>query len=100
MNLQSRGYNVIPDFLLDLHSDDNNDSIPDASRIPEITSSDVVNTDYGYTGKGVTVAIIDTGVDFSNPDIQHSLARDDKNHPIMLDADGQGIIDKLDLLHI
>ena len=38
------------------------------------------------------VAIMDTGVDFSNPDIQHSLARDEINHPIMLDPDGQGII--------
>jgi len=29
------------------------------------------------TGKGVTVAVVDTGVDFSNPDIMESLARDD-----------------------
>ena len=36
---------------------------------------------------------MDTGVDFSNPDIQHSLARDKiNNHPIMLDPDGQGIV--------
>ena len=44
-------------------------------------------------GEGITVAIVDTGVDFSNPDIQNSLARDpDTNHPIMLDPDGQGIV--------
>ena len=35
---------------------------------------------------------VDTGVDFSNPDIQHSLARDQIIHPIMLDPDGQGIV--------
>ena len=35
---------------------------------------------------------MDTGVDFSNPDIMESLARDDDNNPIMLDADGQGIV--------
>jgi len=29
---------------------------------------------------------------FSNPDIQHSLARDELNYPLMLDPDGQGII--------
>jgi len=44
------------------------------------------------TGKGVTVAVVDTGVDFSNPDIMESLARDDDNNPIMLDADGQGLV--------
>ena len=44
------------------------------------------------TGNGTRIAIVDTGVDFSNPDIQHSLARDEKNHPVMLDPDGQGII--------
>ena len=45
-----------------------------------------------YRKGGTVIAVIDTGVDFSNPDIQHSLARDKNNHPIMLDADGQGII--------
>ena len=48
---------------------------------------------YGATGSGVTIAIVDTGVDFSNPDIQHALARDSTtNHPVMLDPDGQGIV--------
>ena len=51
-----------------------------------------VHTLYNVTGNDVTIAIIDTGVDFSNPDMQHSLARDDENMPIMLDPDGQGII--------
>jgi len=35
---------------------------------------------------------VDTGVDFSNPDIMESVARDDDNNPIMLDADGQGLV--------
>ena len=89
-NLEAQGYTVIPDFLLDLHSTDN--EITEISRIGQIVNSDIVNTDFGYTGDGIKVAIIDTGVDFSNPDIQHSLARDKNNHPIMLDADGQGIV--------
>ena len=89
-SLISRGYHVIEDFQLDFHSE--SEEILDASRIPQITKSDLAKKNYDVTGNGTTIAIVDTGVDFSNLDIQHSLARDDKNHPIMLDPDGQGII--------
>ena len=61
-NLEAQGYTVIPDFLLDLHS--TNDEITEISRIGSIVHSDLVNTDFGYTGNGIKVAIIDTGVDF------------------------------------
>ncbi len=88
-NLIARGYSVIEDFKLDFHSQD---EILDASRIGHITGSSLAETKYNVTGDGITVAIVDTGVDFSNPDIKDSLARDDLNHPIMVDADGQGII--------
>lgn len=88
-SLISQGYNVIEDFPLDFHS---TNSLTDASRIAQISHSDVAEKNYGVTGNGTTIAIVDTGVDFSNPDIQHSVARDEKNHPIMLDPDGQGII--------
>ncbi len=88
--LSSQGYSVIEDFQLDFHSTDE-DPI-DASRIAQITRADVAQKNYGVNGTGTTLAIVDTGVDFSNLDIQHSLARDEKNHPIMLDPDGQGII--------
>jgi subtilisin family serine protease len=57
-----------------------------------IIGSDRVADEYGMTGAGVTVAIVDTGTDFSNPDVQHALARDENGVPIMLDADGQGIV--------
>ncbi len=89
-SLISQGYNVIEDFKLDFHSTD--EDLIDASRIAQISRSDIAQKNYSVTGNGTTIAIIDTGVDFSNLDIQHSLARDDKNHPIMLDPDGQGII--------
>ena len=88
--LVSQGLTVMEDFKLDFHSQDQ--KFPDASRIGNITGSDLVHTQYNVTGRGINIAVVDTGVDFSNPDIQHSLARDEKNHPVMLDPDGQGII--------
>ena len=89
-NLSSHGYYVIEDFKLDFHSSD--EKIQDVSRIGNITGSDLSKQKYNASGNGTVIAIVDTGVDFSNPDIQHSLARDKINHPIMLDPDGQGII--------
>ncbi|MFB5626529.1 MAG: S8 family serine peptidase, partial [Nitrosopumilus sp.] len=89
-NLISQGYHVVEDFKLDFHS--TNDQIQDISRIGDITGSNAAKTKYDSSGNGTVIAIVDTGVDFSNPDIQHSLARDEINHPIMLDPDGQGIV--------
>jgi len=89
-NLISQGYHVIEDSKLDFHQSDH--VISDASRIGEITGSTIAKQKYNSTGNDVVIAIVDTGVDFSNPDIQHSLARDKLNYPIMLDPDGQGII--------
>lgn len=57
-----------------------------------IIGADKAASDYDATGKGVTVAIVDTGTDFSNMDMRHALARDENGVPIMLDADGQGLI--------
>ena len=88
--LATQGIHVIEDSKLEFHSSSNEEL--DASRIGEITGSSNARLNYGASGNGTIVAIVDTGVDFSNPDIQHSLARDEINHPIMLDPDGQGII--------
>ncbi len=94
-NLKSKGYNVIEDFPLEF------DSIPkvtnaevttEGSRIGAIIGSEEVSRKYNYTGNEITIGIVDTGTDFSNPDIQHSLARDQNNHPIMIDVDGQGLV--------
>ena len=89
-NLISQGFTVIEDSKLDFHSSEK--LIPDVSRIGEITGSTIAKQQYNATGNDIVIAIVDTGVDFSNPDIQHSLARDHLNHPLMLDPDGQGII--------
>jgi len=90
--LKALGHNVVEDFLLDFHSTEKTDDIPDISKIRNIVKSEEAFNKYGYNGTGISIAIVDTGVDFSNPDIMHSLARDKNNHPIMLDADGQGIV--------
>lgn len=63
-----------------------------AANIGHVTGSTVANDMYGATGKGVVVAVVDTGVDFSNPDMMDAVARDENNHPVMLDPDGQGIV--------
>jgi subtilisin family serine protease len=90
---QSKGFHVIEDFQLDFHSKYiSKDNISKISTIGNIANSERVHSLYNITGSDVKIAIIDTGVDFSNPDIQHSLARDEQNIPIMLDPDGQGLI--------
>jgi len=89
-NLISQGYYVIEDSKLDFHQSEQ--IISDVSKIGDITGSTITKQKYNSTGNDIVIAIVDTGVDFSNPDIQHSLARDKFNHPIMLDPDGQGII--------
>ena len=63
-SLITQGYNVIEDFQLDFHS---SDDLNDASRIAQISRSDIAQKNYGVTGNGTTIAIVDTGVDFSNP---------------------------------
>ena len=90
---QSKGFHIIEDFHLDFHSKYiSKNNVSQISTIGNIANSEHVHNLYNVTGNDVTIAIIDTGVDFSNPDMQHALARDDNNFPIMLDPDGQGLI--------
>ncbi len=90
---QSKGFHVIEDFQLDFFSKYvSKDNVTKISTIGNLANSFDVHKLYNVTGNDVTIAIIDTGVDFSNPDMQHSLARDSDNKPIMLDPDGQGLV--------
>jgi len=93
LKLKSNGYHVMEDFMLDFHSKYvSTNAITKISQFGNIANSERVHDLYNVTGKGVTIAIMDTGVDFSNPDVMESLARDEDNNPIMLDPDGQGLV--------
>jgi len=97
--LRERGLKVINDFMLDFDSSrDSNEFIfinmpnsNDANRFDIIYGIDKVHAK-GITGKGVKIAIVDSGVDFSSKDMVHAIALDSNGMPIMLDADGQGIV--------
>ena len=82
--LKAKGFNIIRDQELEF-------LMPDVSRLQEITRADLAISN-GFDGSNTTIAIVDTGTDFSNIDIMDSIARDDDNKPIMLDADAQGIV--------
>ena len=91
--LESAGLSVVEDFPLDFHSEYiKYDPHAKISEVGNLANSRQVHNLYNVTGNDITVAVVDTGVDFSNKDMQHSVARDSENVPIMLDADGQGII--------
>ena len=91
--LSASGYHVIEDFPLDFHSKyATYNALSKHTQLGNIAQSVKVHDLYNNTGRGITVAIVDTGVDFSNPDIRESLLRDKDNKPVMLDADGQGLV--------
>jgi len=91
--LSTTGYHVMEDFPLEFHSKYTEyNPISKHTQIGNIAQSVEVHDLYNKTGRGITVAIVDTGVDFSNPDIRESLLRDEDNKPVMLDADGQGLV--------
>lgn len=91
-NLKLNGYNVIEDLPLEFDSMISPMPATDASRIDNIMGSNTAIHKYGYDGSGIRIGIVDTGTDFSNPDVANSLARDKNNAPVMIDADGQGIV--------
>ncbi|HYL66090.1 MAG TPA: S8 family serine peptidase [Nitrosopumilaceae archaeon] len=95
LNLKLKGYTVIEDFPLEfdsLNQFNTNVIVQEGSRIGKILGTEDVYQKYGYTGKGITIGIVDTGTDFSNSDVRDSVARDKNNAPVMIDADGQGLV--------
>jgi len=63
----------------------------DMYRVRQIIGADRTNQ-LGVTGEGVTIAIVDTGTDFTIPDLQQSVARDSLGQAISFDPDGQGFV--------
>ena len=88
------GFSYSPDSPLQFDFDTRAPLAFDNGRFSgsSIIGSDRVAEKYNVTGDGVRVAIVDTGTDFGNPDMQDAVARDEEGMPIMLDADGQGIV--------
>jgi len=83
--LRSKDLNIIIDQPLTFNN------FTDGSRLQEIHKADLFIAN-DLNGSNIKIAVVDTGVDFSNLDIRDSLARDKDNKPIMLDADAQGIV--------
>jgi len=89
--LSAKGYHIIKDFPLEFHAAERG-AFSEMDKIRESSGTELAQIKYNYTGAEIKIAIVDTGVDFSNPDLRDSLARDEQNFPMMLDADGQGLV--------
>ena len=64
-NLKLKGYHVIEDFPLDFHSKYvSTNAITKTSQFGNIANSEQVHKLYDVTGKGVTVAVVDTELTF------------------------------------
>ncbi|SMH72339.1 putative Subtilase family protein [Candidatus Nitrosotalea okcheonensis] len=91
-NLKLNGYDVVEDLPLEFDSIKPDLPVTQVSTVDDILGSNKVTQKYGYTGNGIKIGIVDTGTDFTNPDVKDSVARDKNNVPVMIDADGQGIV--------
>jgi len=60
----------------------------DMFKVRQVIGADRVNQ-LGISGNGVTIAIVDTGTDFTIPDLMDAVARNDVGQAISFDADGQ-----------
>lgn len=57
-----------------------------------LTGANQVNAE-GFTGAGVRVAVIDSGIDLTQPDLTGTIARDASGAPLRVDFTGTGLAD-------
>jgi len=62
----------------------------DMFKVRQIVGADQVNQ-LGISGQNVTIAVVDTGTDFTIPDLRSGVARNDLGQAIAFDADGQSL---------
>ena len=62
----------------------------DMFKVRQILGADRVNQ-LGISGQNVTIAIVDTGTDFTIPDLRGAVARNGVGQAISFDADGQSL---------
>ena len=74
---------LTPNHELDYHNDD----------ARELTRSNEVHDDLGYTGENAEVAVIDTGVNGSHPDLEDNLAANYQVAENPLSSDGGIVVD-------
>ena len=60
---------VYPDIAIKADPSDPIVSQPDMAWAVKMTGADLAQNTLGLTGKGVTVAVIDTGIDYIHPDL-------------------------------
>lgn len=68
---------VYPNITYHVLGDQNGDLLTEEAYSPEmLQSAPYIGAnqawDTGYTGEGITVAVIDTGADYTHPDLQHA----------------------------
>ncbi|GAB6148192.1 S8 family serine peptidase [Stetteria hydrogenophila] len=60
---------------------------------PKLLGAERVWEEYGITGEGVKVGVVDTGIDMGSPDLGASkIARDEHGIPLLFDADMVGFV--------
>ncbi|MGC9068552.1 MAG: S8 family serine peptidase [Thermoprotei archaeon] len=68
----------------------------DMFRVRELLGVNKVLSEYGVTGKGIKVAVVDTGIDYAHPDIKDSLTYvtlpDGGREPLVYDPDESQVL--------
>lgn len=86
---------VLPTFGLPEKANINilsTDIEPTLYTMRNVVRADLVEDIYGYTGDGVVIAVIDTGIDYAQPNLRNKLIYEEDGTPLVLDSDALGLI--------